>query len=327
MLRSLRLLIIVSAACVPTARVAHAQPADTFPSKPFRLVVPFPPGGGTDILARIVGQQMTEAMGQPVVIDNRGGAAGMIGTEFAMKAPPDGHTILIAVTAYVINPTLYKKVNYDPLRDFIPVTLGISFPYVFVVHPSLPAKTVKDYIALAKAQPGKLTFASSGTGLSNHLAGELFKDMAGIDILHVPYKGGGPAMNDLLGGQVISTFGTVLQTLPQVRAGRLRALAVTSSKRMASAAEIPTIAEAALPGFEAIGWYAFMVPAGTPPAVVARLNREITRILDLPAAKDKLVAMGAEPAPTSAEKAREFIVAEVARWSRVVTKAGLKASE
>ncbi|MCC6532259.1 MAG: tripartite tricarboxylate transporter substrate binding protein [Burkholderiales bacterium] len=317
---------VLAAAAIST-HSAQAQAPEAFPSKPLRLVVPFPPGGGTDILARIVGQQMTEAMGQPAVVDNRGGAGGMIGTEYAMKAAPDGHTILIAVTAYAINPTLYRKVNYDPLRDFIPVTLGISFPYLFVVHPSLPVASVKDLIALAKKQPGKITFASSGTGMSNHLAGELFKDMAGIDILHVPYKGGGPAMNDILGGQVSMIFGTVLQTLPQVRAGKLRALAVSSAARASFVPELPTVAEAGLPEFQATGWYAFMVPAGTPAPVVGKLNRELTRILELPAVKQKLLAMGAEPWPTSAEKAREFIAAEVARWSRVVTKAGLKGSE
>ncbi|MCC6380734.1 MAG: tripartite tricarboxylate transporter substrate binding protein [Burkholderiales bacterium] len=304
----------------------RAQATESFPSKPFRIIVPFPPGGGTDILARLVGQQMTESMGQPAVVDNRGGAGGMIGTELAMKAPADGHTILVAVTAYTINPSLYRKVNYDPLRDFSAVTLGISFPYLFVVHPSLPVKTVKEFIALAKAQPGKITFASSGTGNSNHLAGELFKDLANIDMVHVPYKGGGPAMNDILGGQVSMIFGTVLQTLPQVRAGKLRALAVSSAKRASFAPELPTIAEAALPEFEATGWYAFMVPAGTPAPAITRLNREITRILDQPAVKEKLLAMGAEPWPTTPEKARDFIAAEVARWSRVINKVGLKGS-
>jgi tripartite-type tricarboxylate transporter receptor subunit TctC len=310
-----------------TASESAAQSADNYPSKPIRMIVPFPPGGGTDIMARLVGQRLSESVGQPVVIDNRGGAGGMIGTEVAMKAPPDGYTVLVAVTAYTINPVLYRKVNYDPLRDFAAVTMGIAFPYLMVVHPSLPARTVKEFIGLAKAHPGKIAYASSGAGLSNHLAAELFQDMAGINMIHVPYKGGGPALNALIGGEVSMTFGTVLQNLPQVRAGRLRALAVSSAKRASVAPELPTVAEAGVPGYEATGWYAFMVPAGTPVGAIATLHREITRILDAPATKERLVAMGADPWPTTPEKAQQYIASEVQRWSSVVTKAGLKGSE
>ena len=308
-------------------RDSAAQRTDAWPVKPIRIVVPYPPGGGADILARLVSQHMSDTFGQPVITENRGGAGSMIGIEYVMKAPADGYTLLIATTAFVINPTLYKKVNYEPLRDFAPVSLGISFPYLLVVHPSLPAKNVRELIALAKARPGQITFASSGSGQANHLAGEMFKDAAGIDILHIPYKGGGPVLADMMGGQVLMTFGTVLQTLPQVRAGRLRGLAVSSAKRVAFAPELPTIAEAALPGLEATGWYSFALAAGAPAAAVGTLNREIVRILGLPAVKERLLELGTEPRPSSPEDAQKFYAAEFTRWSRVVVRAGLKASE
>jgi len=304
-----------------------AQKAEVFPSKPIRIVVPFPPGGGADILGRLVSPHMTESLGQPVLVDNRPGAGTMIGTEAVLKAPADGHTLLVAVTAFVINPTLYRKVNYDPLRDFTPVSLGINFPYMLVVHPSLPVHSVKELIALAKKNRGKITYASSGTGLSNHLAGEMFKDAAGIDIVHVPYKGGGPALNAMLGGEVSMAFGTVLQTLPQVRAKKLRALAVSSAKRASFASDLPTIAEVAIPGFEAAGWYSFAAVAATPPAAVLRLNQEIVRILGLPAVRESLLKMGTEPAPSTVEKAREYYASEYSRWAKVVINAGLKGSE
>jgi tripartite-type tricarboxylate transporter receptor subunit TctC len=218
-------------------------------------------------------------------------------------------------------------VNYDPQRDITPVSLGIRFPYLLVVHPSLPVKSVKELIALAKAHPGKITYASSGTGLSNHLAGEMFKDMAGIDIVHIPYKGGGPVLAEMMGGQVTMTFGTVLQTLPQVRAGRLRALAVSSAKRVSFAADLPTISETGLPGFEALGWYSIAVAAATPSPVVTKLNQEVVRILTQPAVRERLLALGTEPNPSTVEEAREFYASELARWSKVVIRAGLKGTE
>ena len=313
--------------CAAPRDCAAQTKSETFPSRPLRIVVPYPPGGGADILARIVSQHMSDTFAQPVITENRGGAGSMIGIEYVMKAPADGYTLLIATTAFVINPTLYKKVNYAPLRDFAPVSLGIRFPYLLVVHPSLPVKTVKDLIALAKTRPGQITFASSGTGQANHLAGEMFKDAGGIDLLHVPYKGGGPVLTDMMGGQVSMTFGTVLQTLPQVRAGRLRGLAVSSAKRVSFAADLPTIAEAALPGFEAIGWYSFAVTTGTPAAAAAKLNQEVVRILGLPAVKERLLELGTEPHPSSIEEAQRFYASELARWSKVVLRAGLKGSE
>jgi tripartite-type tricarboxylate transporter receptor subunit TctC len=301
-----------------------AQGTSAYPARPLRMVVPFPPGGGTDIVGRLLGQHLSESLGQPVVVDNRPGAGAIVGTEYVARATPDGYTLLMAVASHAINPSVYRKLPYDTLRDFTPVTLAVAFPFVFVVHPSVQATTVKDLIALARAQPGKLTFASSGIGLSNHLAGELFKSMAGIDIVHVPYRGGGPALNDLLGGHVSMLFGTVLETLPQVHAGKLRALAVSSAKRAEFAVDLPTVAEAGLPGYAATGWYAVLLPAAVPAPLVTRLNAEITRILHLPSVKERLVGLGAEPAPTTPEQAREFIAAEVARWAKVVVQTGLR---
>jgi tripartite-type tricarboxylate transporter receptor subunit TctC len=248
----------------------------------------------------------------------------MIGTETVAKSPPDGYTLLICAAAHSINPSLYSKVNYHPLRDFVPITMAVGFPFLLVVHPSVPAQNMQELIATAKSRPGKLTFASSGSGNTNHLAGELLKSMAAVDITHVPYKGGGPALNDVVGGQVSMMFGTVVETLPQARAGRLRALAVSGSKRAAFASELPTVAET-LRGFEVTGWYAFLLPAGTPAPIVDKLNREITRILEVPDVKQRLVALGTDPWPTSSQQAREFIAAEATRWSKVVAQAGLKA--
>jgi tripartite-type tricarboxylate transporter receptor subunit TctC len=318
--------LMFAAAVAGIAGGANAQGAGTdFPVRPIRIVVPFAPGGGTDITARIVGQRLNEAWGQPVVNDNRPGAGTMVGTEIVQKAPADGYTMMIASASHALNPSLYRKVNYDPIRDFQAVTLAVSFSFLLASNPSLPVQSVRELVALAKAQPGKLTFASSGTGSTNHLAGELFRVMAGINMIHVPYKGGGPAMNDVIGGQVSYMFGTVLETLPQARAGRLRALAVSSAKRASFAPELPTVAEAGVPGYDVTGWYGFLVPAATPKPVVDKLNREITRILDLPAVRERFTGLGAEPWPTPSDKAQAFIAAEVARWGRIIREAGIRA--
>jgi tripartite-type tricarboxylate transporter receptor subunit TctC len=242
----------------------------------------------------------------------------MLGTELTMRSAPDGYTLMIASASHAINPTLYRKVNYDPIRDFAPITLAISFPFVVATNPAVPVRNVKELIAHAKANPGRITYASSGTGSTNHLAGELFKATAGIDLLHVPYKGGGPAMNDTIGGQVSMMFGTVLETMPHVRAGRLRGLAVSSGKRAAFAPELPTVAEDGLPGYDVTGWYAFLAPAGVNRAVLAKLNAEMTGALEFPPVKEKLLALGAEPWPTSTQKAQAFIASEVARWGALI---------
>jgi len=302
-----------------------AQTAAPYPAKPIRIIVPFAPGGGTDLTARLVGQRLSERFGQSVIIDNRPGAGTMLGTELALKSAPDGYTLMIASASHAINPTLYRKVNYDPIRDFAPITLAISFPFVIAMHPAIPVRSVKELIAHARANPGRISYASSGTGATNHLAGELFKSMAGIDMLHVPYKGGGPAMNDAIGGQVSMIFGTVLETMPQVRAGRLRGLAVSSGKRAAFAPDLPTAAEDGLPGYDVTGWYAFLAPAGIDRGVLARLNQEMTGALDYPAVKEKLLALGAEPWPTSPQQAQTFIAAEVARWGTLIKGARITA--
>jgi tripartite-type tricarboxylate transporter receptor subunit TctC len=249
----------------------------------------------------------------------------MLGTELTMRSAPDGYTLMIASASHAINPTLYRKVNYDPIRDFQPITLAISFPFVIATHPAVPVRSVKELIANAKANPGRLTYASSGTGSTNHLAGELFKATAGIDLVHVPYKGGGPGMNDTIGGQVSMIFGTVLETMPHVRAGRLRGLAVSSGKRAAFAPELPSASEDGLPGYDVTGWYAFLVPAGINSVVLEKLNAEMTGALEYPPIKEKLLALGAEPWPTSTQKAQAFIAAEVTRWGAVIRSARISA--
>ena len=299
--------------------------AESYPSRPVRIIVPFAPGGGTDLTARVVSQPLSERLGQPVVIENRPGAGTMLGTELTAKAAPDGHTIMIASASHALNPSLYKKVPYDPLKDFSAITLAISFPFILATHPSVPVQSTKDLIAYAKANPGKLSYASSGTGATNHLAGELFKNMASVDMVHVPYKGGGPAMNDVIAGQVQLIFGTVLETMPQVRAGRLKGLAVSSGKRAAFAPEVKTIAEDGLPGYDVTGWYAFVAPAAVPRPVLARLNKEMTAILSSPAVKERLTAMGAEPWPTTPEQGQKFIASEVARWGKLIRAAKITA--
>ena len=307
------------------ADTAVARSGEQYPAKPIRIIVPFAPGGGTDLTARLVGQRMAERVGQPVIIDNRPGAGTMLGTELTMRSAPDGYTLMIASASHSINPTLYRKVNYDPIRDFAPVTLAISFPFVIATNPAVPVRNVKELIAYAKANPGRVSYASSGTGSTNHLAGELFKTMAGINLLHVPYKGGGPAMNDAIGGQVSMIFGTVLETMPQVRAGRLRGLAVSGGKRAAFAPDLPTAAEDGLPGYDVTGWYAFLAPAGLDRAVLAKLNAEMTGALEYPPVRDKLLAAGAEPWPTSPQQAQAFISAEVTRWGTLIKSARISA--
>ncbi len=307
------------------AQIAAAQSHAQYPSKPLRIIVPFAPGGGTDLTARLVGHRLAERFAQPVIIDNRPGAGTMLGTELTQKAAPDGYTLMIASASHAINPTLYRKVNYDPIRDFAPVSLAIAFPFVLVVNPAMPVRGVKDFIAHAKANSKPINYASSGTGATNHLAAELFKSMAGLDLQHIPYKGGGPAMNDVIGGQVSMMFGTVLETMPQVRSGKLRGLAVSSAKRMSAAPELPTIAEDGLPGFDVTGWYAFLAPAATDRAVMAKLNLEVTGALKFPALKEKLLALGAEPWPTSQHVAQTFIASEVQRWGKLIKAARISA--
>jgi tripartite-type tricarboxylate transporter receptor subunit TctC len=295
-----------------------------YPSKPIRWIAPFPPGGPVDLLARTVGQKLSEAWSQPVIVENRAGAAGNLGIEQAAKAPPDGYTLVIVPTGnIVVNPTLYPNLPYKP-SDLAPVSLLATVENVLVVHPSVPASSVSELVSFAKANPGKLTFASPGAGAQAHLAGELIKLTAGIDMVHVPYKGTGPALNDLLGGQVSMMFSQLSSALPHVRSGKLRALGMASLKRSPLLPELPTIAEQGFPGFEAVSWYALMVPAGTPAEVISRLHFETARILKLPDVREKLAGLGADPVGSSPDELAARIRSESARWADVIRRQGIK---
>ena len=307
------------------ALVATAASAQTYPTKPIRLVVPFPPGGATDILARDVAQKLTEAWGQQVIVDNRPGAGGNIGSELVAKSAPDGYTLEMGtVGTHAINASLYAKMPYDHVKDFVPVILVAGVPNVLVVNPAVPANSVAELIAYAKANPGKLNFASSGNGTSIHLSGELFKFMAGVQMTHVPYKGSAPALQDLIAGQVQLMFDNLPPSLPQIKAGKLRALAVTSLARAPALPDVPTMAEAGLPGYEASSWFGVLAPAGTPPAIVTKLNAEIAKWLATPEAKEKLSKQGANAAGGTPEDFAKHIAAETAKWAKVVKDSGAK---
>ena len=315
--------MMASIAIAAVAALAQAQP--TYPSKPIRLVVPFPAGGTTDILARAVAQRLTETMGQPVIVDNRAGAGGNIGAELVAKAPPDGYTLLMGtVGTHAINASLYAKMPYDHVRDFAPVILVAGVPNVLVVNPTLPVNSVQELIAYGKANPGKLNFASSGNGTSIHLAAELFKTMTGVQMAHVPYKGSAPALVDLIGGQVQLMFDNLPSALPQIKAGKLKALAVTSAQRSAALPDLPTVAESGLPGFEASSWFGLLTPAGTPKDIIAKLNGEVAKWLATPEAKEKMAAQGAIPAGKSPDDFARHIAAETAKWQKVVKDSGAK---
>jgi tripartite-type tricarboxylate transporter receptor subunit TctC len=293
-----------------------------YPSKPVRFIVPSAAGGGTDIIARAVAQKLSEALGQQFVVDNRPGAGQMIGIELVAKSPADGHTILMAASTLAINPIMYKKVPYDPVRDFAPITQAASLPNILVVHPSLPVKSVAELIEYARRQPGKLNFASAGIGTSPQMSIELLKSMAGIDMVHIPYKGTSPGVVDLLAGQVLVMAPNLLTALPHIKAGKLRALAVTSAKRTGALPEVPTVAET-LPGYESAQWYGVLAPAGTSRDIVARLNAEIVRALKHSDVKDRLAADGAEPVGSSPEEFAAFIKSEIDKWARVARAAGI----
>jgi tripartite-type tricarboxylate transporter receptor subunit TctC len=287
--------------------------------------VPFPAGGSLDVVARAIGQKLSEAWGQSVVIDNRPGAGGNIGADLVAKSPPDGYTILEgALSTHAVNVSLYSKMPYDPVRDFAPITLVAVTPNVLVLNPSVPANTVKELIAYAKANPGKLSFGSGSNGSAGHLAGELFKIEAGVDMVHVPYKGGAPAMQDLLAGQTQLMFDNLANSMQQVRAGKLKALAVTTAQRSTLVPELPTLSEAGLPGFDISTWWGFMAPAGTPKEIIAKWNAEVTRILETPEMKAFFAQQGAEPRPTSPEAFGEMIRSEIAKYAKIVKASGAK---
>jgi len=302
-----------------------AASAQKYPDKPVHFVVPYPPGGPLDTIARLLGQKVSERIGQPVIVENKPGAGGNIGADSVAKSAPDGYTILMgAVATHAINPSLYAKIPYDPVKDFAPITLIGVTPNVLVVNASIPAKDVKEFIAYAKANPGKLNYGSGSTGSAGHLAGELFNSMAGVEMAHIPYKGAAPAMQDLLGGQIQLMFDNMASALPQVKSGKIRALAVTTPKRASGAPELPTIAEAGLPGFDISTWFGLFAPANTPKDIVAKLHDEFVRALTLPEVKERFAALGVEPAGNKPEEFAAYIKSEAAKYANVVKKSGAK---
>lgn len=316
-----KLLLTIS---VVDALVIRYSTAQDYPNRTIRIIVPFTPGGATDVVTRIVAQKVSEQTGRQVVTDNRGGAGGIVGAEAVAKAPPDGYTLVMGTSGtHAINASLYPKLSYDPVKDFAPVTRTALLPSMILAHPSVPATNVRELIAIAKKNPGQLTYASSGS--AQYLTGALFTSMAEIDMLHVPYKGGGQAMPAQLGGEVALSFSTVVSSLPHVKSGRLRGLAVTSAKRTPAAPEFPTVAESGLPGYEAVSWYGVLAPAGTPRDILMRLNMEIVRALKLPEVRQLMLAQGAEPVSESPEQFAALIKSDIAKWGDVVRKSGAKA--
>jgi tripartite-type tricarboxylate transporter receptor subunit TctC len=314
----LRLMIFALAV---TAGLAMAQ---SYPAKSIRIVVPWPPGGGTDLVARTVAQKMHETLGQSAIVDNRAGANGIIGADLVAKAPADGYTVLITIASHTINPTLYSKLPYDTLRDLAPVSLLAEYPFVITVHPSVPAKTIRELIAFAKSHPGQLSYASSGNGSGPHLGMELFKSMAGIDMVHVPYKGAGQAMTDLVSGQVQVFLNNFLAGMAMIKAGKLRALAVTSQQRSPVAPELPTVAESGIPGYVVTGWYGMFVPAATPAPVVATLHAGAVKAIKAKDVSDRLSNEAAVIVGSTPQQFGEFLKAEIGKWAAVIKKAQIR---
>jgi tripartite-type tricarboxylate transporter receptor subunit TctC len=318
MMRAARASALALAAMVGSGAGAHAQ---SYPTKPIRMIVPFAPGGGTDIVGRAIAQKVSEGVGQSVIVDNKTGANGNIGMELAARSLPDGYTISFTSSALVINPSLYKKLNYDPIRDFSPITLATMIPFILVVHPSVPVATVKDLIGYASSKKGQLSYASSGAGNATHLAMALFERMANLQLIHVPYKGTGQGIIDVMAGHVQLMFGAIPSTMPQVRAGKLKLIAVSSAKRSTVLADTPTVAEAGVPGYELVSWYGALAPAGTPAPVIARLHREIVKALSVPEVRSRLSEEGAEPVGNTPQQFASFIRAEMAKYAEVVSAA------
>ena len=324
MYRKMLALSASALAAVVFADLAAAQEA--YPSRPIRLIVPAAPGGGTDFTARMIGQKLTEAVGQTIIVDNRPGAAGNIGVEIAAKAAPDGYTLVMPITSFPINPHLYSKLPFDTVKDFAPVVLASSAPLLLVVNASVPAKSVSELIALAKAKPGQLNYANSGNGTTAHLAGELLKKMAGVNLVSIPYKGGGPAVLDLIAGRVQIYFSTVPAALTHVQAGKLRGIAVTTTKRVNLIPDVPTVAESGLPGFEVVGWFGIFAPAATPRSVVAKLNKELNSILRTPETQQRFASQGLIPGGGTPEELGKFLRSEIDKWGALIKDAGIQGS-
>lgn len=313
--------VLLATGAAPVYAQSAAQP---YPSRPARIIAGYSPGGSTDIMARIVAQKLTEAFQQQVVVENRPGANGNIAAETTAKAPPDGYTLLMAANGFTINASLYKTLPYNPTRDFSPITLFALIPNLLVVHPSLPVKSVRDMITLARGKPDQLTHGSSGTGSPGHLAGEVFKLMANVRFIHVAYKGSSQALIDLLGGHLQLAFPTIPAVMPYLKSGKLRALGVTSIKRSASLPEIATVAEAGVPGYEVVGWYGILAPAGVPRDIIVRLNGEITKALRLADMQERLLRDGADPVGNTPDEFRAYVESDVVKWSKVIQAAGVR---
>jgi len=319
--RRLVVTILLAAAALAWGAETLAQ---GFPSKAITIVIPATPGGAIDLTARVVGPKLTDAWGKPIVVENKAGATGIIGTDFIAKAPPDGHTLVLVASSHAINPSMFKKLPYDTVKSFEPVVLTHVLPLMLVVHPSVPAKNVQELVAYGKANPGKLTFASSGPGGAPHMSGELFKSMSGIDMLHVPYKGSTAAHSDLLGGRVLVMFDTVSAINPHVKSAALRALAVTTAKRSAAAPDVPTMAEAGIKGYETSTWGGILAPAGTPKGVVTKLNAEINKALTTSDVRQRMLDAGIEPAGGTPQQFAAFIQSEMVKWGKVAKLAGIQ---
>ncbi len=318
--------LIAASSAIILGLVSLAASAQGYPAKPIRLIVPYPPGGPTDLVGRSIGQKLTEAWGQPVVVENRAGAASAVGTEVAARSPADGYSLLLGTSAgFSISPALGTKLPYDPERDFAPITMLVINPQILVVHPSMPVHSVKTLVALAKSRPGQINYASVGNASPQHLGMEMLKSMTGIDMVHVPYKGTAPAVTDILAGNVSLMFNSMPSVLPQTKAGRLRGIAVSSARRSAAAPDIPTVAEAGVPGFEYVTWYGLFAPAGTPRDIVNRLNAQVVKILSEPELAKRFASQGAEPLGDTPEQLAQYRRSEFERWRKLIAAMKLKA--
>ena len=311
--------LLFLALCLPF--LVQSQP---YPTRPVRLIVTYPAGGGADTMARLIAPRLGEALGQPILVENRGGASGTIAADLVAKSAPDGHTLMLDATAFAVNASLYPNLPYDPEKAFAPITLLALFPNVVVVHPANPVSSIKELIAKIKAEPGQIAFASSGNGSAQHLAAELFRQRAGLDMVHVPYKGGGPALIDVMGGQVPLYFANMASALPHVKNGKLKALAITGAKRSAAAPDLPTVAESGMPGYQVYEWNAIFAPAGTPPAIINRLQAEIAKVVKIPEVRERMLALGGEIVASSPADLGAWVREQTASWARVVRAGNIK---